>query len=132
MGLEGKKVLVLTHGIKKNVYLSGRNLPTVDVMPFADAATYHVLWSDAVVIERGAFTGEAAAVAVEADDAPAPKPAKRPAAKKTTSAASKPKAEKKPAAPKAAKPKTEKKAAAPKAEKKAPAKKAAPKKKGSE
>ena len=137
MGLEGKKVLILTHGIKKNVYLSGRNLPTVDVMPFADAATYHVLWSDTVVIERGAFTDELAAGTADlADDAPAPKPANRPAAKKTstrkttatTAAAPKARAEKKAPVKKAATPKAEKKAPA----KKAPAKKAAPKKKGSE
>ena len=119
MGLEGKKVLILTHGIKKNVYLSGRNIPRVDVMPYTDAATYHILWSDAVVIERGAFTGEAA-VTTEAADGAAPKPARKPAAKKTAKPAAAATAKKAPA-----------QKAAPKAEKKAPAKKAAaPKKKG--
>src|SRR3954471_11124107 len=39
-----KKVLVLTDGVKPNVFLSGRNVPNVHVMPYADASTYHVLW----------------------------------------------------------------------------------------
>jgi large subunit ribosomal protein L4 len=55
LGLEGRKVLLLTDGVKPAVYLSGRNLPGVHVMPFAEASTYHVLWSDAVVIERPAL-----------------------------------------------------------------------------
>ena len=38
---------MLTDGVKPNVYLSGRNLPTVHVMPYADVSTYHVLWCDA-------------------------------------------------------------------------------------
>ena len=58
MGLTGKKVLVLTHGLKKSVYLSGRNIPLVEVMPYGDVATYNVLWSDAVLVERAALTGE--------------------------------------------------------------------------
>lgn len=55
MGLAGKKVLILTDGVKNNVYLSGRNLARVHVMPYVDASTYHILWSDAVVIESGAL-----------------------------------------------------------------------------
>ena len=34
-------------------YLSGRNLPTVRVMPYAEASAYDILWSDAVVVEAG-------------------------------------------------------------------------------
>jgi large subunit ribosomal protein L4 len=55
VGGEGKKVLVLTNGVKPNVFLSGRNLPTVHVMPYRDVSTYHILWSDLVVIEEGAL-----------------------------------------------------------------------------
>ncbi len=51
------KVLVLTAGANENVYLSGRNLPTVEVMPYFEASAYDVLWSDAVVVEEGALTG---------------------------------------------------------------------------
>lgn len=55
LGVADKKVLVLTHGVKPAVYLSARNLPAVHVMPYTDASTYHVLWSDVVVIESPAL-----------------------------------------------------------------------------
>jgi large subunit ribosomal protein L4 len=57
LGLDGRKVLVLTAGANESVYLSGRNLPTVEVMPYFQASAYDVLWSDAVVVEEGALTG---------------------------------------------------------------------------
>jgi large subunit ribosomal protein L4 len=57
--LDGRKVLVLTAGANENVYLSGRNLPAVEVMPYFEASAYDVLWSDAVVVEEGALTGVA-------------------------------------------------------------------------
>ena len=55
--LTGKKVLVLTAGDEKsyNVYLSGRNIPDVQVMRFADATAYEILWSEAVVVELPAL-----------------------------------------------------------------------------
>ncbi|HEX9610341.1 MAG TPA: 50S ribosomal protein L4 [Gemmatimonadales bacterium] len=57
LGLADKKVLVLTAGeaAAHNVYLSGRNIPGVLVMRFADATAYEILWSDAVVAEVAAF-----------------------------------------------------------------------------
>jgi len=55
LGVADRKVLVLTHGVKPAVYLSARNLPTVHVLPYTDASTYHVLWSDVVVIESPAL-----------------------------------------------------------------------------
>jgi large subunit ribosomal protein L4 len=58
MGLESRKVLVLTSGMRSNVYLSGRNLEDVYVMPYADASAYEVLWSDAIVVEESALGGE--------------------------------------------------------------------------
>ena len=57
LGLEGRKVLVLTATANEQVYLSGRNIPTVEVMPYPQAGAYDVLWSEAVVVEEGAFTG---------------------------------------------------------------------------
>ena len=39
IGFDGRKVLVLTKGAKPNVYLSGRNMPRVTVLPYSDAAT---------------------------------------------------------------------------------------------
>jgi large subunit ribosomal protein L4 len=58
LGVDGRKVLVLTDGVKPAVFLSARNLPTAHVMPFRDVSTYHILWSDVVVIESGALGNE--------------------------------------------------------------------------
>src|SRR5688572_15804377 len=93
VGVDGQKVLVLTDGVKPNVYLSGRNLPDVQVLPFIEATTYHFLWSDVVLIEATAL-GHTLAPVAEKEAAPSPKKAK-PAAP-----ARKEKAAKKAAAPK--------------------------------
>jgi large subunit ribosomal protein L4 len=58
MGLEGRKVLVLTNGLNRNLYLSGRNLPQAQVMSFAEASAYDIIWADALVVEQGALGGE--------------------------------------------------------------------------
>jgi len=55
LGGKGKKVLVLTAGDSHNVYLSGRNIPDVQVMRFADASAYEIMWSQTVVLEIGAL-----------------------------------------------------------------------------
>ncbi|WP_396206811.1 50S ribosomal protein L4 [Gemmatimonas sp.] len=55
LGVADKKVLLLTDGVKPNVYLSARNLGRAHVMPYSDASTYHILWSDVVVIESSAL-----------------------------------------------------------------------------
>jgi large subunit ribosomal protein L4 len=55
IGVGDRKVLVLTDGVKPNVFLSGRNLPNVHVMPYSDVSTYHLLWSDVVLIEGAAI-----------------------------------------------------------------------------
>jgi len=63
LGLAERKVLVLTAGQEPqahNVYLSGRNLPGVHVMRFADATAYEILWADAVLIETTALEGATA------------------------------------------------------------------------
>jgi large subunit ribosomal protein L4 len=57
LGLDGRKALVLTAGHNPNAYLSGRNLPTVEVMAYPEASAYDILWSEAVVVEEGALTG---------------------------------------------------------------------------
>ncbi len=99
MGFEGKKVLVLSNGLNRNLYLSGRNMPSAQVMSFADASAYDVLWSDVVVVEQGALGAESDGRTEEANKtnktnrtnrakkAAAPKavkkaPARKPAAKK--------------------------------------------------
>ncbi len=118
-----KKALILTDGVKPNVYLSGRNLPNVVVMPYSDASTYDLLWSDVVLVEAGAIGHELSPVAEKAVEKVKVKKAaskKAPKAAKAEAKAEKATA-KKTAAKKAAK------GGAKAAAKKAPAKKAAPK-----
>lgn len=50
MGLGEKKVLFLTGNYDKNLYLSGRNIPTLNIKKAVDASTYDVLDCEAVVI----------------------------------------------------------------------------------
>ena len=124
MGLEGKKVLVLSHGLNPNLVLSGRNIPSVEVMRFADASAYDVIWADSVVVEQGALGGEGAGE-------PGSQGAREPGSQGGRAAkAAAPAAQKKAARTvKKAEARTAKKAAArPKAERKAPAKKASAKK----
>ncbi len=64
--LGGTKVLVLTDGQKQNVYLSGRNLPEVEVRVFGTESVYDILWADTVVIEREAIDGIETAAPAEA------------------------------------------------------------------
>jgi ribosomal protein L4 len=61
--------LVLTAGGENsyNVYLSGRNIPDVQVMRYADATAYEILWSEAVVVELSAFE-EGGAAAKETEE----------------------------------------------------------------
>jgi large subunit ribosomal protein L4 len=125
LGLTGRKVLVLTDGVKPNVFLSARNLPTVHVMPYADVSTYHLLWSDVVLVEAGAL-GQALDPTAEGAEQPAGEgdEAARPARRSATKAAAKRGAAKKASATKAVAKAAAKKSAA----KKAPARKSAAKK----
>ena len=114
LDLSDRKVLILTDGVKPHVFLSGRNLPLVHVLPYSDVSTYHLLWSDVVLVEAGALGQTLAPVAETAAEPRAKKAkpvkdaalvkaeakrARKPAAKK---AAPKPAAAKKPAAKKTA------------------------------
>ncbi len=136
LGLGEKKVLILTDGTKPNVYLSGRNLQTVQVMPFDEVSAFHILWSEAVVLESSAIgeplapTGEQEPEEKPKRERQAPKrPAKKVAAKKTSAAkrADKKSSPSKAAAKKASK-KTARKTAKKAATKKSAAKKTATKK----
>jgi large subunit ribosomal protein L4 len=132
LGLEGRKALVLTAGHNPNAYLSGRNLPSVEVMAYPEASAYDILWSEAVVVEEGALTGVMPEPLAEETEAEKAERAEK-AEKKRRPIAAKPAA--KPKKAKTAK-KSEAKAKSPRkttAKKSAakPAKKAAPKKKGS-
>jgi large subunit ribosomal protein L4 len=138
LGLEGRKALVLTAGHNPNAYLSGRNLPTVEVMAYPQASAYDILWSDAVVVEEGALTGvmpEPLPEETEAEKAErlgkTGRPGRPGKTGRTEAAAPKKAAKAKAKAKPAAKAKAAKKTTAKKAAVKKPAKKAAPKKKGS-
>jgi hypothetical protein len=104
LGATDQKLLILTDGVKSNLHLSGRNLPTVHVLPYSDVSAYHILWSDVVVIE-GSAIGQTLEPIVESE--PEPKAKKTPAARtepaKTKKSAAKKAAPKKVAAKKAAK-----------------------------
>jgi len=67
LGAKAKKVLVLTANDSHNVYLSGRNIPDVHVMRFADASAYEIMWSQTVVVEIAAL--DEGAATKEASDA---------------------------------------------------------------
>ena len=135
LGVTDKKVLILTDGMKPNVFLSARNLQRTHVMPYSDVSTYHILWSDVVLVESNALGYELAAVD-EKPRAARPKAetksrgaekAERKTAKAATKTSNSHKAARKAAkaAGKSAKPK-----AAAKNAKKTSAKKSAGKKKG--
>jgi large subunit ribosomal protein L4 len=90
LNVADRKVLILTDGVKQNVWLSGRNLPNVHVMPFADSSTYHILWSDVVLVEAGAIGQTLEPVKETAAPLPTrerPAVAERPAAKRKASPA---------------------------------------------
>ncbi|MDQ4079275.1 MAG: 50S ribosomal protein L4 [Gemmatimonadota bacterium] len=133
LGLLEQKVLILTNGVNQNVYLSARNIRDVQVMPYTDVSAYHLLWSDVVLVEAGAFGHELEPVA---ETEPAERP-RRSAKKKTRRAAEEREAEapaaKKKSARKATKPARRaaaKRTARKATPKSAARKKAAPKKKG--
>ena len=123
-----RKVLVLTDGVKPNVFLSGRNIPNVHVMPYSDSSTYHILWSDVVLVEAGALGTTLEPIA---EAAAAPK-RERPAAQAKAAKAAAKKTPAKKAATKAARKSTPKaaakKSAGSSAKKKTTAKKSAAKK----
>jgi large subunit ribosomal protein L4 len=58
---EAKRVLVLTDGNKETVFRSFRNLPNVEVLPFAQASAYDVMKARQVVIEASALQAASAA-----------------------------------------------------------------------
>ena len=133
LGVSGRRVLVLTDGHKPNVFLSGRNLQGTHVMPYSDVSTYHILWSDVVLIESNALGYELDSVEEKPRTArPKAESRSRGAAKaeaKAEKAAARKTAAKKTAHKAAAKKSAKPKAAAKKATK-ATAKKSAGKKKG--
>ena len=52
--IEGKKSVFFTNGVNSNFYLSGRNIPSITVLPIQNVNTYDLINSDLVVFEEGA------------------------------------------------------------------------------
>lgn len=65
IGIGDQKVLILTNGTKSNVYLSVRNLPNVQVLPYREASAYDVLNASELLIEAEAFNNQEASDADE-------------------------------------------------------------------
>ena len=126
MDLVGRKVLLLVSEDNRNVLLSARNLPDVEVRRYRDANPYEVLRADTVIIEepalgtlaQGADLGDAPAKREKVKAAPAADAAEAPKKK----AGAKPSAPAKRARPAAAQAPAKK----PAAKKKSAGKKAAP------
>ena len=55
LGIQDKKVLLLTAEHRPEVFLSSRNLPRVHTVRYVNASAYEILWADALVIEEAAF-----------------------------------------------------------------------------
>jgi large subunit ribosomal protein L4 len=83
LGVTGKKVLILTDGMKHNVFLSGRNLQRTHVMPYADV-------SKSETKSRGAEKADRKTARTEAKSASAHKAARKGA--KAAGRSAKPKA----------------------------------------
>jgi large subunit ribosomal protein L4 len=54
ISLDGKKSVFYTSGVNSNFYLSGRNIPSVTVLPIQNVNTYDLINSEMVVFEEGA------------------------------------------------------------------------------
>lgn len=69
----GTRILVLTAAANPTLYLSARNVPYLNVLPYAEASTYDILASQVVVIESTALGEGLTPVSAEdaaADEAP--------------------------------------------------------------
>ena len=55
LGRDDRKVLLLTDGLKKTVYLSARNIPGVEVQPWGRASAYDLIRAQLVIVEEGAW-----------------------------------------------------------------------------
>jgi large subunit ribosomal protein L4 len=135
LGLQDRRVLMLTDALNPNLILSARNLGNVRVLRYGDASAYDILHADAVLIEEPALGEGALEPGCEASalvPEPVAPPARKAAAEAPAAAGRKAAPRAKKAAPPAAArgrkpPAKAAKAAKPAAKKAAPkAKKAAP------
>lgn len=52
--IDGKKTLLLTNGTQKNIYLSGRNLPKVNIVEAINASTYELVNNQVLLLQQSA------------------------------------------------------------------------------
>lgn len=57
LSVSEKKVLVVTSGSDRNLYLSGRNLPKAAIKPVSDFSTYDIMDADILVLQENAIAG---------------------------------------------------------------------------
>ena len=69
MGIDGRRVLILTDGLKRVLYLSARNIPGVEVAPWGEASAYDLLRADVLVVEEGAWESAETLAAATPDEA---------------------------------------------------------------
>ena len=53
--VEGKKLLLVLAGQNKNVYLSARNIPGVQIIAASDVNTYAIMHSNAILLTEGSL-----------------------------------------------------------------------------
>lgn len=77
VGAGGKKVVLLTNGLDRTMYLSARNIPDVKVMPWSDASALDLIWSEVLLVEEDAWlagdeetAGEAGSAEGDEEDEP--------------------------------------------------------------
>jgi len=54
LNVNGKKTLLLTAGTREKVYLSGRNVPKLNVIQAANASTYHLVDNQLLLVQKSA------------------------------------------------------------------------------
>lgn len=60
IGIRGRKVLLLTDGLKRTVHLSGRNIPDLEVRPWGEPSAYDLLRAEVILVEEGAWGASSA------------------------------------------------------------------------
>lgn len=56
LGLDGKKVMIVTSEVKKNLILSARNIPGVTVLEAQNPNTYDIMNADVILMEESAVS----------------------------------------------------------------------------
>lgn len=68
IGAGERRVLILTDGLKENVYLSARNIPGVEVEPWGQASALDLIRAQLLVVEEGAWASDGSAGDGEEDE----------------------------------------------------------------